>query len=210
MALTPGDPLVYVQYGEILTSVGRPEEAIPVLQKAIRLNPFCPASYYNLFGGALRMTGRFEEAVSAHKKALQRSPDSIWAHSGLASTYFYAGRPAEAIPLLQKAIQLSPSGPFFLYGLFGSALRDTERFEEAVSAYKKAIQLAPDDIIAHIGLAATYSYMGRESEAQAEAIEVLRINPKFSLDSYAKTLPPFKDQSQRDKYLNALRKAGLK
>ena len=40
---------------------------------------------------------------------------------------------------------------------------------------------------AHIDLTATYSMMGREKEARAEAAEVLRINPKFSLDSYAKS-----------------------
>ena len=51
--------------------------------------------------------------------------------------------------------------------------------------------------------------MGREKEARAEAAEVLRINPKFSLDSFAKTLP-YKDQSEKDKIINALRKAGLK
>jgi hypothetical protein len=47
--------------------------------------------------------------------------------------------------------------------------------------------------------------MGHEKEARAEAAEVLRINPKFS----AKMLP-YKDQSQTDKVINALRKAGLK
>jgi hypothetical protein len=51
--------------------------------------------------------------------------------------------------------------------------------------------------------------MGREKEAHAEAGEVLRINPKFSLDKYANAAS-FKDQSQKDKVLNALRKAGLK
>ncbi len=51
--------------------------------------------------------------------------------------------------------------------------------------------------------------MGREKEARAEAAEVLRINPKFSLDYFAKTLP-YKDQSVTDKVVNALRKAGLK
>jgi hypothetical protein len=51
--------------------------------------------------------------------------------------------------------------------------------------------------------------MGREKEARAEAAEVLRINPKFSLDSYAKRLA-YKDQSQADKLIDALRKAGLK
>ena len=51
--------------------------------------------------------------------------------------------------------------------------------------------------------------MGREKDARAEAAEVLRVNPRFSLDSLAKILP-YKDQSQTDNIVNALRKAGLK
>jgi hypothetical protein len=51
--------------------------------------------------------------------------------------------------------------------------------------------------------------MGREKEARAEAAEVLRINPKFSLDYFAKALP-FKDQKITNSLINALRKAGLK
>ena len=51
--------------------------------------------------------------------------------------------------------------------------------------------------------------MGREKEARAEAAEVLRINPKYSVDYYAKTLM-FKDQSANDRVVDALRKAGLK
>jgi adenylate cyclase len=51
--------------------------------------------------------------------------------------------------------------------------------------------------------------MGREKEARAEAAEALRINPKFSIDSWAKTFT-YKDQSQQTKIVNALRKAGLK
>jgi adenylate cyclase len=83
------------------------------------------------------------------------------------------------------------------------------RCEEAVSAYKKALQLSANNIFSHIGLAVTYIRMGREKEARAEATEVLRLNPKFSLDSYAKTLS-YKDQSVTDNFVDALRKAGLK
>jgi len=212
MALDPSGAEVHVRYGDILRIAGRPEEAIPMYQKGIRLNPFAPAWYYSSFGSALLYTGRYEEAVSAYKKALQVSPDYIWAHFGLALTYTFAGTPEEAIPLFQKLIRLSPFGPFYFYSSFGGALRNTGRFEEAVSAYKKAGQLAPDDIPTHIGLASTYSMMGREKEARAEAAEVLRINPNFSLDSSAKKAPfsLYKDQSERDKIVNALRKAGLK
>jgi len=51
--------------------------------------------------------------------------------------------------------------------------------------------------------------MGRNKEARAEAEEVLRLNPNFSLGSYSKILAMFKDQLETDKYIEALSKAGL-
>jgi adenylate cyclase len=81
--------------------------------------------------------------------------------------------------------------------------------EEAISEYKKALHRTPDSTMPHLGLAATYSMMGREKEALNEAAEVLRIDPKFSLEHYAKQLL-FKNQSDLDRQIEALRKAGLK
>ncbi len=83
------------------------------------------------------------------------------------------------------------------------------RFEEAVSAYKKALQREPNNFFAHLNLAATYNMMGLEKEAQAEASEVLRLNPKFSLDYLAK-VSGYKDRTEIEKIITALRKAGLK
>jgi hypothetical protein len=51
--------------------------------------------------------------------------------------------------------------------------------------------------------------MDREKEARAEAAEVLRIDPTFSLDRFAKVYP-YKDRSVTDNLINACRKAGLK
>jgi Tfp pilus assembly protein PilF len=58
-------------------------------------------------------------------------------------------------------------------------------------------------------LVIAYSSLGREDEARAEVSEVLRIDPKFSLEHAAKTWP-YKNEADRDLVLNALRKAGLK
>jgi adenylate cyclase len=75
---------------------------------------------------------------------------------------------------------------------------------------KKALQLyGADHLLAHLVLAGTYALMGREKEARAEAAEVLRIDPKFFLESYARRLP-YKDQKTIDDWVSALRKAGLK
>ena len=210
VTLEPSHAPALNNYANCLISLGRSEEAIPIYQKAIRVSPLGLHYLYDGFGRALLNTGRFEEAVSAFKKAIQLAPDNLFYHAELAGTYVMMGREEEAIRLLQKAIRLNPNAPFATFGWLGTALRIAGRFQEAVSAYKKAIQLVPDHIPTHIGLLTTYSLMGREKEARAVAEEILRINPKFSLDHFAKEWLNFKDHSENDKVVNALRKAGLK
>ena len=60
----------------------------------------------------------------------------------------------------------------------------------------------------YIHMAISYMRLGREEEARAAAAELLRINPKFSLEGYAKTLPFTKPVAQGIVY--DLRKVGLK
>ena len=51
--------------------------------------------------------------------------------------------------------------------------------------------------------------MGREKEAHKAGLEVLKIDPEFSLKKFAKVVP-FKNQDRKERYIEALRKAGLK
>jgi len=80
---------------------------------------------------------------------------------------------------------------------------------EAIESYKQAISIEPTNLIAHVVLTTVYALAGREMEARAEAEEVLRIDPKFSIERYAKSLA-FMNQAYRDLSVAALRKAGLK
>ena len=54
-----------------------------------------------------------------------------------------------------------------------------------------------------------YCLVGREEETRAEAAEVLRIHPKFSVEKWAKELT-YKNQDDNERFISALRKAGLK
>jgi hypothetical protein len=60
----------------------------------------------------------------------------------------------------------------------------------------------------HLILAAVYSDLGKDAEARAEAAEVLRLNPNFSLEIH-KQRTPIKDPAVLERHLAALRKAGL-
>ncbi len=62
---------------------------------------------------------------------------------------------------------------------------------------------------AHLGLAVSYSELGRGEEARAEIAEVLKIHPQFSLEGMRQRWP-YKDPTDLERSLAALRKAGLK
>ena len=184
-------------------------KAFELTQKAIALDEGFPDGHA-ILGWLYCVTREYEKALAEGERAVALNP------SGAESYYWYAwiltsaGRPEEAIPVIQKAIRLNPFAPNYYFVTLGDALRNTGRFEEAVSAYKKALQLAPDNIIAHVSLAAAYSMNDREKDARAEVSEVLRVYPKFSLDDWTRKRPFFRDQSQNEKLVNSLRKAGLK
>jgi adenylate cyclase len=150
-----------------------------------------------------------EKGIELGEQAITLIPNGADAHAFLAISLYYAGRPEEALPLFEKAMRLNPLPPSCYYLHYGHTYRMTGRFQEAVAMFKKSIQLTPDNLFAHSGLAATYGLMGREKEARAEAAEALRINPKFSVE-YAAKIIPFKRQEDKDQLIRGLRKAGLK
>jgi TolB-like protein/Tfp pilus assembly protein PilF len=221
IAMCPENPMAYISLGKVYhndyllgnsESPGETlEKGIELAQKALAMDDSI-ASAHSLLCSLYRDKREYDKAIVEGERAVALNPSAADVLIPYANCLRAAGRAKEAIPVFQKAIRLNPFGPSALYSDFATVLRITGRFEEAVSAYKKAIQIAPDNIFAHINLAATYSMMGREKEARAEAAEVLRINPKFSLDHYINTgvASPRKDSSGRDRYINALRKAGLK
>jgi adenylate cyclase len=82
------------------------------------------------------------------------------------------------------------------------------RSEEAIPLLEQVLHYNQNDMFAHLELAATYVDLGREEDAKAEAAEVLRIDPKFSLESYRKGRL-YKNPEDLERIIGALRKAGL-
>jgi tetratricopeptide (TPR) repeat protein len=110
--------------------------------------------------------------------------------------------------MCKEAIRLDPIPVSLYYQSLTNAFCLTGEYEEAIAAGKKATSLGPNNLVAHAFLAVAYSLHGREEEARVEAAEVLRINPKFSVEYWAKTMP-FRNQADLELVIGALRKAGL-
>ena len=81
-------------------------------------------------------------------------------------------------------------------------------FEDAISALKKSLQLSPDSITAWQDLTLAYNLTGRESDARIAAENVLRIEPRFTIE-YFREMLPFKNSADTDLVIGALRDAGL-
>jgi adenylate cyclase len=218
IAICPDNPWVYLLMGiihleEYYLGLGKPpqlsiEKGMEMAQKALAMDDSLSGAH-TLLSGLYTLKREYDKAIAEGERAVALEPGAALAHWYYATSLMWAGRLEEAIPVFQKAIRLNPYGPGPLYLNFGVALLMTGRVEEAVSVLKKAIQRAPDSYQPHLVLSCIYIRMGREKEARAEAAEVLRINPKFSVDEFTKLLP-FKDQSERDKAVNDMHKTGLK
>jgi adenylate cyclase len=193
-----------------LRSSDFPEESVrkafQFAQKAISLSESPIA--HALLSFLYTLTRQHEKALKEGERSIALGPNSADAHAWYAYTLHTAGQPDKAISLFEKALRMNPFPPSWYFMFLGSAYRQVGRYEEAISACKKAIQKEPSNVFAHLALTSIYASSGREEEARTQAQEVLRIDPTFSIKYFAKTLP-FKDQAVTDRLVEALRKAGL-
>jgi adenylate cyclase len=286
ISLDPNNADSYALQAEVLVYAGRPEDALRMVEQAMRLNPRYSPLYPFELGWAYRMTGRYAEAVAALREATNRSPNFLGAHLNLTASYVqqwgsqqspdsqtleqalaaaqrslalnnssppghlllgivylyqkqyepalaeteravaldpndaagYAflaetlsrvGRPEEAIAMVEQALRRKPLVADSHLNSVGAAYYLAGRPEEAIAPLKQYLTRYPNILGAHLNLAAVYSELGREAEARAEAVEVLRLNPQFSLEVHKERVP-IKDPAMLERHLAALRKAWLK
>ncbi len=184
------------------------EQWSELARKAVALDPALPAAHGSLAWVYLYKR-QHEQAIAEAERAVALDPNSAEGYRTLGIMLDWAGRSEEAIGLYEKAMRLNPRhGPLYLVNL-GRAYQNAGRYEEALIPLKKALPLVPNFLGLHWILAVCYAELGRQEEAQAEAAEMLRIYPQFSVEAW-RPFMPFKDPAMLERELAALRKAGLK
>ncbi len=186
--------------------------AVELAKKAVALDDTQPY-VHALLGDIHLFQKRHEKAIAAGERSIALGPNDSTSHVLLAHTMYYVGRFEEAIALAKKAMRLTPYYPAWYLSILAQSYRMAGRYEEAFVAYKQLLDRSRKGEVpafwAHMGLAMCYVRFGRDKEAQAQAAEVMRINPNFSLETLRKT-SLFKDPVHLERRLDAFRKAGLK
>jgi tetratricopeptide (TPR) repeat protein len=193
------------------TQLGRYEEAIPVLKRDLAVSDFLwdhVLLVWDYSEMGQEDSARAELVEVERRSALH--PNSPTGYLVLALALRLMGEPAQGLVAVQKAMYLDPQHSDNYLGEEGVDYLFLGRYADALAAIKRHVALHPGISWDHLGLAAAYIELGRDDEARAEAAEVLRLNPQFSMKMVFRTVgPKGKVLANNIRGTADLRKAGL-
>jgi protein O-GlcNAc transferase len=173
---------------EMAKEDSRFQEAVPLLEKVIALEPELPITYLQL-GTALTSLKRYEKAVPVLRKAVELRPDLTVPRYQLGSALFETGDFQGAILQLETAVSRSPEWPEALFSL-ATAYARADRLSDAIREYQKVIELRPNHYAAHLLLGRALTIAGSPEAALpnlARAAELQPASPEphaFLADAY--------------------------
>jgi adenylate cyclase len=131
LSLNPNSDLIVVQQGELLTWVGRPEEGIEWVQRAIRLNPYHPARFWSHLGRAQYTARKYADAIQSYSKLT--APDHTH-HAFLAASSAQLGNATAATAHAREVLQREPAFTIarFLETLHYQHASDAEHLSEGL------------------------------------------------------------------------------
>jgi len=123
--------------GVSLAALGKMDEAVDALKRAIKVNGQAPSYHANL-GEVLRQAGRLDEAARSIEQAIKLEPDNAQALNNLGIIQYERRQFPEAVKSYRRALELRPNMAEALNNL-GNALRLTGDIDGALQAYQEAL-----------------------------------------------------------------------
>ncbi|WP_293075754.1 tetratricopeptide repeat protein, partial [Okeania sp. SIO3B5] len=133
------------KYASAFMELDRVEEALPLFEKALQLEPDNVLTIYG-YTTALMKLGRVEETLPLFEKSLQLKPDNVLTIRSYANALMKLGRVEETLPLFEKSLQLKPDNVLTIRS-YANALMKLGRVEETLPLFEKSLQLKPDNVL---------------------------------------------------------------
>lgn len=149
--------------------------------------------------------GQTSQAAHICEKILKDQPNDPAALHALGLTHYMARRYGRAVEYMSQAIVIDGSNPQYLCNL-GEALRRDHKLDAAKTTFEKALDIKPEYLLAHLGLANTFRDQKRRPEAIARYRLALALNPAFA-EAYHYLGVMFAEQDRTSEAIAYLRKA---
>jgi tetratricopeptide (TPR) repeat protein len=183
--LAPTFAKPYEDLGTLLLRQDKVNEALPLLEKAVRLDPKLEDAHFHLGRAALAMQGRGAEADESFERSFALSP--LRRLMALAAEHHKAGRMKEAAAgdldeaeyLLRQALEVAPDHTPAVFEL-GRVLKELDRNEEAVEVYRGLIEREPDNPKAYYRLAGALAPAALNREAAEAYRRSLELAPRYT------------------------------
>jgi TolB-like protein/Tfp pilus assembly protein PilF len=184
------------------------EPAMAAVQRALSLNdsyhwPHIVLGYIYLY------QHQYDQALAEMERGVMLGSDEAESYAALAVVLSCMGRTEDALQAAARAQRLKPYIADEYLGSVGTAYAVAGRYEQARAPLQRFLSRFPNLLPYHLFLAVVYSELGQAAEARAETAEVLRLNPKFSLEVHRQRMA-IKDPAMLERHIAALHKAGLK
>ena len=181
---------------------GALERAFQLARTANEINPDVPETYWAL-AYAHTQRREHEQAMKYLEKALSLYPSFADGYALMASIKTFAGRPAEAVPLMRTAMRLNPTSGYLYFLVLGRTYFFLGDLKQARINLEEALKRNPEYLETHVYIAALSVLDGDKSSGAWEADQIRALEPAFSakrwLDSY-----PMTDSGQKAKLLRAM------
>jgi DNA-binding winged helix-turn-helix (wHTH) protein/TolB-like protein/Tfp pilus assembly protein PilF len=181
-------------------------KALALAKSAREMDPDIPEPLFALAFVNMER-GKPSEAIDNLRDALRLNPSYADAYALMAGIETYSGRPQQTIPLIRTAMRLRPDSGYLYLMILGRASFFLDDMESAALYLRQAVARNPDDVEAHLYLAATLARAGKGDQAMWEAEEIRTLEPAFSMRQWLTTYP-MTDGGQRDRLAHAVE--GLK
>jgi protein O-mannosyl-transferase len=170
---------ILINFGDQLIRKGQYGEAVNVLEKAVRINPWWELAHTKL-AVALEKNGATREAITSYRKAVASSPRSSAVRVSLGEALLRAGNTAEGIEVLKAAVALNPHEESARVRL-GMALVQAGSAKDGVRDLRTAVAAHPSSASAHLNLGIALKATGKAAEAIAQYRRALELDPRLTI-----------------------------
>jgi adenylate cyclase len=112
LSLNPNFAMAYNVIGAIHSYSGQPLEAIPMIERAMRLDPAHSEQYLHFLGMAYLLAGKYETAASHFRERIRLVPRTDFSRAPLASALGHLGEIDEAKRIWRELMEINPKYSF--------------------------------------------------------------------------------------------------